>query len=150
MVSALGAGLLLVVLVAGCQEDSNTESPGRARSADSPYLEGVPVPAGFSIVEKKVIDHESGGRRYAHHVYKGSGDLQEIRSFYRDQMIARGWTRISDRDFRGVVTIRFESRREACTVVLEPAGLFGTQVVISIDVEPFDRTPTEPPARNVP
>ena len=142
-VALVGAGLL-----SGCG-DSSGPDVSRLNPRGVPYLEGVPVPQGFELVVDMVMDREAGGRRMAKHTYRGRADLYAVRNFYREQMPLMGWDRVSDQNFQGVVTIRFEKQDEVCTVGIKSAGGFN-RTEVTVLVGAFDRTPLQPPKQPVP
>lgn len=139
-----------VSLLAGCKDgkltfDSTKQSGGMERldPRGVAFLEEVPVPDGFKLVDSHSMDHESAGQRMARHEYRGKGDPFAVRNFYRQQMPQTGWERVSDQSVKGVITMRFEKRREVCTVQIREAD-FGRSV-INVEVVPFSRTSLEPP-----
>jgi len=143
--TALGAAMLLV---AGCG-DQKKDTLTRLSPRSVPYLTGVAVPEGFKLVDQMSEDYETGSVRFARHNYVGSGDLQAIRTFYREQMPLLGWNRVSDQQVKGRITIRFEKQNEVCTVEIEEGGALG-RTNIQVIVKPFHRTPVEPPRRKLP
>jgi len=147
----VAVGLILATgLLAGCGKSSwllgsskkngGIEQLGPRRVS---FLEEVAVPEGFRLVEGHSVDHESGGQRMAMHEYQGRADPFAVRSFYRQQMPQLGWDRVSDDSVKGTITLRFEKRREVCTVKIRSAE-FG-RCVINVEVSPFSRTSLEPP-----
>ena len=143
VICTLAAGLL-----AGCNSGSSGSSKKsggleRLSPRGVSFLEEVPVPEGFRLVEGHSMDHESAGQRMARHEYKGSADPFAVRNFYRQQMPQMGWGRVSDQSFKGVITMRFEKTREVCTVQIRSAA-FGHSI-INVEVVPFSRTSLEPP-----
>jgi hypothetical protein len=142
--------VLTVSLFAGCKDGkltfvSTNKSGGMDRLSPRgvAFLEEVAVPDGFKLVESHSMDHESAGQRMARHEYQGKGDPFAVRNFYRQQMPQMGWERVSDQSVKGVITMRFEKRREVCTVQIRAAE-FGRSV-INVEVVPFSRTSLEPP-----
>jgi hypothetical protein len=140
---------LACLLVAGCG-DSKSKGPQRLSPRSVPYLEGVAVPAGFKLVDDMVMDSESGGQRMARHTYVGGADPHAVRNFYREQMPLLGWDRVTDQNFKGVITIRFEKNHEACTVEIRPSGGVLDRTAIHVLVQPFNRTPLQPPKKPTP
>ncbi len=140
-----GTGLL--VLLCGCQ-GGLTGNPGRLTPKPVPYISDVPVPNGFRLVEKATDDYISGGVRVVRHDYEGRADRAALRTFYQEQMPSFRWTRISDQNIKGEITMRFEKGTESCTVVVRPTSSdWLDQTTVRVTIVPFDRNGREPPAR---
>jgi hypothetical protein len=147
------AGVVLLI-AAGCNQFDQVGSWGRkpdgpvkrlpAKSV--PYLNGVPVPSGFTMSERLTDAYESGGVRFARQEYVGFADREEIREFYKEQMPVLGWREISSHDIKGRISMRFETASEECTLTIESAGMFNRSV-IQVVVKPFNRNTAEPPIR---
>jgi hypothetical protein len=133
-----------VPLTSGCEE-KQTPNVRRLSPRTVTYLEGVAVPIGFHLQDEMGMDYESGGQRVAQHIYEGKSDTYAVRAFYREQMPALGWNRVSDQNVRGVIRIRFERDDEACVVQIEEIA--GDKVRVQANVMPFERRPSEPPPR---
>lgn len=141
-------GLLSVGLGSGCSNWSSSSSnkSGGLKQLNPrgvAFLEEIPVPDGFYLVDEHSMDHESAGQRMARHEYKGRADPFAVRDFYRQRMPQMGWERVSDQSVKGVITMRFEKKLEACTIQIR-SGYFG-QSIVNVEVVPFSRTPMEPP-----
>ncbi len=140
--------LVLAAATAGCSGGGGRGGVSRLAPRPAPFLEGVPVPKGFDMVNRMTEDYESGGQRTARHMYRGFADPAEVRDFYREQMPLTGWSRVSDQNVKGRRTLRFERRNEACTVEIE--GNWMNHTTIQVILNPFSRNPSEPPRRPVP
>jgi hypothetical protein len=140
---------LTVLTLCGCQGGTLLgSSPGRLTPKPTPYISDVPVPSGFKLVEKSTDDYVSGGVRVVRHDYEGRADRAALRSFYQEQMPGFRWTRISDQNIKGEITMRFEKGNESCTVVIRPtSGDWLDQSSVRVTIVPFDRTGHEPPPR---
>ncbi len=140
------AGLagLAAVVAAGCGDKG--DGLKRIGPRSTPYLTGVPVPEGFSLVEKNTEDYESGAQRWARHLYRGHAEQAVVRNFYREHMPLMGWTRVSEQYVKGTLDLRFENASESCTVQIAPTGFFN-RCTIQVVVQPFSRNSMEPPAR---
>jgi len=139
------AGIAGLGAAAGCG-DKPEGGLARLNARGEPFLSGVPVPEGFSLVDRNTEDYESGGRRWARHCYRGRADQFAVRNFYREQMPLLGWNLISDQNVKGVMTIRFENPDEACTIQIERDGMFNRCTVQAI-LMPLSRVTAEPPPR---
>ena len=141
----LALSLLAVGLMGGCSGDKKGGMK-RLKARESPFLDDVPVPQGFKLVDKMTEDYESGGQRMARHEYRGYTDRYRIREFYKEQMPLMGWNLVSDQNVKGIITLRFENKFEFCSVTIIPSGWFDRST-IRVIINPFKRTPTEPPKR---
>lgn len=139
--------LVTASVLAGCGGDKKAK-PGRLSPRGVPFLTGIAVPNGFQLVDEMSMDQESGGVRYAKHLYRGSADPFAVRDFYLEQMPLNGWNSVSTQNVKGVISIRFEKLNEVCTVQIEK-GAFN-RVTVQIIVAPFSRNQTGPPKRPVP
>lgn len=133
-----------ILLAAGC--GNNADGVTRLSPRGVPYLTGVAVPTGFTLVDKYTEDYESGAQRTARHLYRGNASVFAVRNFYRDQMPLMGWNRVTEQNVKGTVSLRFEKPNESCAVQITPSGFFNWST-IQVVVMPFNRNPTEPPAR---
>lgn len=141
------AGLLLG-WAAGCG-GGQKEGVARMDARPVPYLEGVAVPSGFSMVDRNTEDYSSGAGRWARHEYVGWADPEAVRQFYREQMPLQGWNRVTDHNIKGTITLRFERRNEACDIVISPTG-FLNRTKIQAVIMPFSRSASDGPRRPVP
>ena len=140
-------GLAAIGLLGGCG-GKNGEME-RLKARETPFLDDVPVPQGFKLVDKMTEDYESGGQRIARHEYRGFADRYRVRKFYKEQMPLMGWNLLSDQNVKGTITLRFENKYESCTATIIPSGLFN-RTTVRVIVNPFNRTSKEPPKRPVP
>lgn len=154
-----GCAMLLALAVVGLGGtvgcgDKSENGVARINPRSTPFLTGVPVPEGFSLVDRSTEDYESGGRRWARHAYRGSAEQLAVRNFYREQMPLLGWTLVSDQNVKGVMSIRFENPDEACTIQIERENfLFMNRCTVQVILMPLSRVSQEqqpPPRRPVP
>jgi hypothetical protein len=143
VVYSCSALIITVGLSAGCGNKDG--GPNRLSPQSKCYIEGVPLPAGFNLSDKMTEDYESGQQRTARHEYRGFANSLAVRDFYRDQMPTQGWNCVSDQNVKGIVTMRFERKGEACTIQIKPGWLNYTRVQVILN--PFNRTGNEPPKR---
>jgi hypothetical protein len=132
---------LVVAAVTGCQGGGLSGNPARITAKPVPYIPDVPVPTGFTLVEKTTDDYTSGGVRVIRHDYDGRADRAALRNFYQEQMPAFRWVRISDQNVKGEQTMRFEKGNEACTITIRPKGSgWFDLTLIRVTIVPFDRS----------
>ncbi|MHC4441484.1 MAG: hypothetical protein ACYTF1_13770 [Planctomycetota bacterium] len=145
-------GLILSLITAGLIGGCNGSQKGgmkRLKPRQTPFLNDVPVPQGFKLIDKMTEDYESGGQRMARHEYRGYADQYRVREFYKEQMPIMGWNLVSDQNVKGIITLRFENKFEFCSVTLSPTGWFDRST-IRVIINPFKRTQNEPPKRTRP
>lgn len=136
LVMALGAGSVL--LGAGCVSSRAEDRGARLEASPHPYESDVPLPVGFRLVESASEDWSSGEIRYLRHRYCGRADKIAVRRFYREQMAVARWTAISDGQVHGRYTLRFERKRESCTLILDDSGqLLPGGVTIDVLITPL-------------
>lgn len=143
-----GAGGLLLaaaMMLTGCDANKK-DGVSRLTPRSVPFLTGVPVPVGFTLQDRMTDAYESGGIRFARQEYLGSADVTTVREFYREQMPLLGWTEISSQDIKGRAMLRFEDKKEECTVMIDPSGWLNRSN-IQVVIKPFNRNPSEPPPR---
>jgi calcineurin-like phosphoesterase family protein len=101
-----------------------------------PFEPDLPVPANFALVEQASEDRSTGTRRlYLRHVYTGSADKYAVRNFYREQMPLARWTKVSDGNVQGFLTMRFEKNDESCSVTITgSAHAFSNKTKVQIVV----------------
>ncbi len=141
-------GMAVVAGLAGGCGDAKKEQVRRLNPRSVPFLEGVPVPQGFKLVEKSIDDFESGGQRVARHDYAGWADPMSVRNFYEEQMPLLGWNQVEKQNIKGTIDMRFERQREVCKIMID-AGMVN-YVKIQAVVLPFSRSNSEPPRRPLP
>ncbi|NOT02827.1 MAG: hypothetical protein HOP29_19685 [Phycisphaerales bacterium] len=105
------------IVVAGC---SSGDPAREARLiAARPFEPDIPIPGGFVLVDSASEDRSTGvSRLYVRHLYSGSADKHAVRGFYREQMPLARWSRVSDGNVKGEITMRFEKGAESCTLVI--------------------------------
>jgi hypothetical protein len=141
-------GAVVLASAVGCQSSETREGGKRIVARPVPYIADVPLPSNFKMVDRMTDDYISGDVRFVRHVYEGRCDRAALRGFYQEQMPAYRWSRVTDQNVQGEITMRFEKGNEMCVVVIRPArGGLGDKTVIRVTIQPFDRNGRQPPAR---
>jgi hypothetical protein len=124
------------VFTGGCAKEAST--PTILDASDHPYVGDLPLPVGFTLVERHSEEKASAGRRAIKHVYQGRGSLQAVKNFYQHYMPQSEWIPIEHSLNRGVYLLRFQKGRERCEVRIErmPSGLFGSVTQIRATLQP--------------
>lgn len=145
------AALGVCCLLSGCgPAPRETRSVRLARGR--PFEPDIPVPARFVLVEQASEDRSSGSSRlYLRHVYEGTGDKYAVRAFYREQMPLARWSKASDGNVKGELTMRFEKDDESCVVrITDPARFWTRRTRVEITVAREERGAVPPSTRTGP
>ena len=141
VIIALGLGVVLAVFSDGCQNPAgNTVEPRRLVPREQSYFADVPLPVGFTLVDKASEDRMTGKRRlYVRHVYEGRSDTFATHSFYIEQMPLNKWTMLDRGVVNGVFTIHFEKGQEFCTVTISRAPGWNDRVRVEVLITQQER-----------
>ncbi len=116
--AVLVGGLVLGAWALGCNETSWGGDSKELVPQPQLGTSDVPIPDGFEMDESGSEDKSKGNWRYIRHLYRGNGDAQVVRAFYRDKMPMEKWQLISDEMQQGQYTLRFDKGGESCEVVI--------------------------------
>jgi hypothetical protein len=132
--------MALVAALAGCAVNGR-EGEHTRLVRGQPFEPDLPVPAGFAMVEEASEDRSTGtSRLYLRHEYEGKADKYDVRGFYREQMPLARWTKVSDGNVKGVLTMRFEKGDESCGIVITgERGIFSEKTRVQIVVAKEER-----------
>jgi len=128
----------LVVAAAGCESSDSSYQVVRLAPMGRPFESDIPVPVGFSFVERASEDCSTGvARLYLRHLYAGNARKLNVRNFYREQMPLARWVKVSEGNIKGEYRMRFVKGHEACTVLIrDRRGMkSGTEVQVVITQE---------------
>ena len=145
----MSIGLALTGLCAGCQDENATPMANNPDGApvpaamEHPLLKGIPIPAGFQLVQDRSRARHQGATREAQCEFQGSLVPGEVVRFYEHYMPTAGFGLGPKIFVQGQYTLRFESTAEECNIVVKRTG-FNTTLVI--DIGPASRG--EPPPRS--
>ncbi|MBW7905612.1 MAG: hypothetical protein LC135_03880 [Phycisphaerae bacterium] len=133
---------VVAVVAAGCTSQSGGISPSSASrepasagpAMQHPTLEGIPLPAGFRLVDDRSFGVSTGPMRVGRFEFRGNVERTTVASFFKQYMPSGGWT-LRKEDFdRGVYELRFESSSEECTIRLRAEG---RATIIGVQVSPI-------------
>ncbi len=111
-----------LALMGGCPASRPAARVMAPLASATPYLDDIPLPVGFALVDQASEDWSSGSLRYVRHRYRGRSDKHAIRVFYREQMVLVRWTPLSESRVGGRCVMSFERGAESCTVTLDGSG----------------------------
>lgn len=125
---------MAMVLLAGCTPDPKAELQARPHSA----VPDVPLPGGFSLVEKQSRSRSRGNWRTVDYLYKGSVNKFAVIRFYEKQMPASGWQLMDKRFVQGRATLNYIKDNEICVLSVYEAGY---QTCVHVDISPRGPVP---------
>lgn len=138
-VIACVAGISLIAL-SGCKKNE-TNYPGTAtdvRFSTDVTFEDIPVPAGFTLERGKSYSFQNDVTRVGRLVYTGRSSLNNVLSFYQQQMPLHGWQEMSYVDYDASVRY-YEKSGQSCILAVEP--IFGLQNIrIVLSTQPLSKT----------
>lgn len=140
------ACFVLMFTLTGCA----SMMPGNADRALGPAntlrFSDVPVPAGFKLIPQQSYAFENGGIRVAYLKYKGNGTLDQVLTFYKEQMPVSRWDLLNISEF-GQRMLNFEKENETCIVTMQ-SQFMGTLITLSLGPKSANtrnkRLPDEP------
>jgi len=124
----------IFMLPAGCPKEQTTPTIIDQRA--QPFVLDIPVPKNFELDNRKSDHKIIAGRRTVNHIYRGSDDIQPVRSFYVHYMPLSQWQLVDEKLHAGVYLLNYKKNDEKCEIRIErvPASMFGkpTQVRATI------------------
>jgi len=92
----------------------------------------VPIPAGFKQIPEESYSFENSGVRVAVLRYQGKADVNQVVSFYKEQMMMYHWNLLNVIEY-GDSVMNFDRESESCIISLAPKG---NSVVMTISLGP--------------
>ena len=133
--------VMALLVVVGCNNKSNMVAAGDTSREASvlarllpqarPPIPDLPVPLGFSLVQKKSRSFAAAGARYIDHVYAGGGEKFAVQRFYKQYMPISRWTLVTDMFVQGDIQLDFEKQTERCRITITDGSLFNP---VSVEV----------------
>ena len=131
--------LVPFALLGGCSQKASDQVFERLLPNPRSYVQDVPIPKGFHLVETAAEDRYTGSHRlYLRHVYEGAAHPYTVRKFYEEQMPLNRWQMTTNSDVKGEYSLRFEKGQESCFVQIQPekrGWITRTQVHVEIAQE---------------
>ena len=114
-------------LALGCESlDTNEPLPGTESTKLEPAgvsrFPDVPVPVGFTLVEKDSVDYTNTSTRFACHQLVGDAAKQQVVQFYVEKLELSNWSWLADTSVAGERTLLFEKKDEWCQITLKRDG----------------------------
>ncbi len=133
-VTALSA--CFVIVLAGCamdmQSGKGTINPALLEPQANLKVSDVPVPSGFKLISQESYSFEAAGVRVSLLKYQGRANIDQVVSFYREQMSMYNWNLLNVVEY-GQRLLNFDREAETCIVSLAPNG---RSVIITISIGP--------------
>lgn len=92
----------------------------------------LPVPAGFKLLPQNSYSFESTGVRVGVLKYQGRANIEQVISFYKEQMPMYNWDLINMVEY-GERLLNFERENETCIISLSPKG---NNITITLSLGP--------------
>lgn len=132
------AWLGVAAAIGGCAKDGATPSILEANA--HPYVQDVPLPAGFKLDERHSEDRATEGHRAVKHVYQGRGHLQSVKAFYQHNMPLANWVARKHSLSKGVYLLEYQKGHEHCEIRIErmPSGFLGAVTQVRATIQAND------------
>src|SRR5512140_142450 len=106
-----------IAILGGCAKDPGT--PTILPASPTPFVNDLPLPAKFKLVEPQSEDRSVPGRRYVKHVYEGQSGAMAVNNFYLQYMPQGNWELLEQRHDKGVYSLRYRKGPELCEIRIE-------------------------------
>lgn len=113
MITSVLAGTLL----SGCAKEPVT--PTILQASNAPFVQDLPVPVGFKLMERMSEDRSVPGKRSVKHVYQGKERPMAVNNFYRHYMPQANWELLEQRLDKGVYSLKYRKGPELCDLRIE-------------------------------
>lgn len=139
----LSSYFLMLLLISGCTTTTyEARSYGKDSSGGTSMdvasilrLEDVPVPAGFTILNKESFAFQNDVTRVALLKYSGSRHTDLAVQFYKEQMPIYKWSPINIIEYERRI-LNYEKGSESCIVTIESQG---RKSIVTIAISPKSR-----------
>ncbi len=128
---------VFLLLLSGCagmetQDSKGPQTGPPTESSLSTRFANVPIPPGFDLDRSKSFIYESGSGsvKVGKLFLRGWNGVDEVIEFFRNEMVAKGWTSISIME-QSTTVMMYERETQVCTIMVEPS-LGKTKVQINV------------------
>ncbi len=125
-----------IIALTGCAMDMQSEKGTINTALLEPQanlkVSDAPVPAGFKLIPQESYSFEAAGVRVSLLKYQGRANIDQVVSFYREQMAMYNWNLLNVVEY-GQRLLNFDRESETCIVSLTPKG---NSVMITISIGP--------------
>ncbi|MDD4894337.1 MAG: hypothetical protein PHW54_03380 [Candidatus Omnitrophica bacterium] len=120
----------------GCASTSKNDAMSKEQVGLEPQaslkFNDVPVPAGFKFLPEESYTFQSAGVRVGVLKYHGKADIEQVVTFYKDQMPLYNWNLLNAIEY-GQRLLNFDREQESC--IIDVAGK-GNSITIIISLGP--------------
>ena len=110
----------------GCESTNTSETAGgpaaKLESAAVARFPDVPVPVGFTLVERNSADNTNVRTRFACHQMVGTATPQQVADFYIEKLPLNNWVWKADSTVAGERNLLFRKTDEWCHITLKRDG----------------------------
>lgn len=99
----------------------NNPAPSALEPAEALKFTDIPVPIGFRLLPAESYSFESAGVRVGFLKYQGKAGIEQIVSFYKEQMAMYNWNLLNIVEY-GERMLNFDRENETCIINLLPKG----------------------------
>ena len=135
MKAGLILSLIIVLALSGCAVTKQRETitiQGLEPQATLRFSD-IPTPEGFKILSQESFILESEGARAGMLKYSGEAEVEDLVSFYKDQMSTYNWDLLNVLEY-GDRMLNFERGDEACVITLKQKGA-SVEILVSLSPE---------------
>lgn len=127
----------IIILISGCatwQHTTSESKPIETKSlavAQILKFDDVPVPFGFTMLEKESFAFQNDLTRVGLLKYAGRANIDQVVNFYKEQMPLNNWEALNIVEYEKRV-LNFDKKDESCIVTIERAAVGKTVITIAI------------------
>ena len=114
------------------QDKSMNSNPSALEPQAMNKFSDIPVPSGFKSLPGQSYSFESSGIRVGVLKFQGKADVDQIVSFYKEQMVMYNWNLLNVVEY-GERLLNFDRENETCVITLLTRG---KTVIITISLGP--------------
>ena len=114
------------------QDKSMNSNPSALEPQAMNKFSDIPVPSGFKSLTGQSYSFESSGIRVGVLKFQGKADVDQIVSFYKEQMVMYNWNLLNVVEY-GERLLNFDRENETCVITLLTRG---KTVIITVSLGP--------------
>ena len=111
-------------------------------------ISDVPIPTGLKPLPQQSYSFENAGVRVAVLKYQGRANIEQVISFYKEQMPMYNWNLINIIEY-GQRLLNFERENETCIITVQAAGFWNEDILVTISLGPRSQALSKRPKQVV-